>query len=150
MEFRAWMIQSAWEYIRAARLSWQHGLTHPAMVNAGIGLEILFKSFTARVHGPPGGIGEQYQTERGHDLQELFDAIPEEIRDRFAWQTRRDYFDDGAALLFVRSRYPYEVGALPGGCDAIIDIAEEMLGQVVEAYRRGGCPDPWIQQYPNG
>jgi hypothetical protein len=106
MEFRAWMVEVAFSYIRASRVLWQNNLTTPSMMNVAVGLEILFKSFRAQLDGPPGGIGEQYQAEKGHNLLQLFDAIPEDIRDWFGWHTKRVYFDNKVATLFVLARYP--------------------------------------------
>lgn len=61
---------------------WQESLGSQAMVNAAIGLEILFKSFNSDVDGSKSGIGEQYKVagKPTHDLQDLFEAIPESIR----------------------------------------------------------------------
>ncbi len=119
------------------------------MVNVAIGLEILFKSFIAKVDGPEGGIGEQYRFvgKRGHDLLELFDAVPEAIREQLNFGTYRDYFEGKAGQLFVLARYEYEPGGMSGGTDAIIDVAEELLGRVIQYYKQLGCTDPWIMQF---
>jgi hypothetical protein len=149
MEFRAWMLEAAFSYIRASQVLWQNNLVTPSMMNVAVGLEILFKSFQAWIDGPRGGIGEKYQAAKGHNLLQLFDAIPGEIREGFGWHTKRIYFENKTAELFVLARYPYEKNALSGGCTAIIGIAEEMIQQVIQAYKDGGCDDPWVEMYPN-
>ncbi len=144
------MMETAYGFIRSARLLWENSLSPPSMVNAAIGLEILFKSFNATVDGTGGGIGEQYQVARpGHNLLQLFDAIPEAIRDRLGFQTYRDYFDGRMGNLFVLARYPYERNGIASGSTAIVEVAEEMFDRVMRAYKEGGCNDPWVVAFPN-
>ncbi len=149
VEFRPWMMEAAHDFIRGSRLLSENNLGRVSMVNVGIGLEILFKSFNATVDGPSGGIGEQYQTsDRRHNLLELFDAIPNEILERLDFQNYRDYFEGDAGELFVRARYPYERDGIDEGGTAIIEVAEEMFDRVMREYKDGGCTDPWIVAYP--
>lgn len=149
MDFRPWMVQTASGFIQGARLLWENRLCSPSMVNAAIGLEILFKSFCATVDGPSTGIGEQYAIVGGdHNLLRLFDAIPMASRERLGFQPYRGYFEGRAGDLFVLARYPYERGGLAGGSSAIIEVAENMLAQVIREYKRSGCTDPWIVAYP--
>jgi hypothetical protein len=140
------MIESAFGFIRASRLLWQRNLGCQAMVNAAIGLEILFKSFNSEIDGPKGGIGEQYKFvgRPTHDLLQLFDAIPESSRVELGLETYRDFFHDNAKKIFVDARYPYERGGVDGGTDAFVEIAEEMIDMVIQAYKKQGCNDPWI------
>jgi hypothetical protein len=145
------MMEAAFGFIRGARLLWESNLGTPSMVNAAIGLEILFKSFNATVDGPAGGIGEQYQVSRNlrHNLLQLFDAIPEATRERLGLQTYRDYFEGRMGELFVRARYPYERDSIATAGTAIIEVAEEMFDRVIRQYKEGGCNDPWIVAFPN-
>lgn len=121
------------------------------MVNAAIGLEILFKSFHAEVDGSPGGIGEHYKVDRGlgHNLLRLFDAIPTEILEDFDLHIYREYFEGSTANLFVLARYPYEKQGIDGGSEAIVEIAEEIFDRVMREYKAGECNDPWIVAFPN-
>src|SRR3954470_14759892 len=106
MDFRPWMMEATYEFIRGSRVLWESKLYTPSMVNAAIGLEILFKSFNVTVDGPSGGIGEQYQVvgKPGHNLLRLFDAIPESTRERLGFQTYRHYFEGRTGDLFVIAR----------------------------------------------
>ena len=151
VDFRPWMLETAFSFIRGSRLLWEKNLGTPSMVNAAIGLEILFKSFNATVDGPSGGIGEQYQVVRnlGHNLLRLFDAIPEATRNRLGFQTYRDYFEGRIGNLFVLARYPYERNSMASGGTAIIEVAEEMFDRVIRQYKEAGCTDPWIVAFPN-
>jgi hypothetical protein len=149
VEFRSWMLQTAFEYIWLARVAYERGLEAPPMPLAAFGLEVLFKSFNAVTDGPVGGIGELYRCQRGHNLLTLFDAIPERIRERFGWDVYRADFEGEVANLFVQARYPYERDAQSGGCMAIIERAEEMVRQVIRAYRDAGCRDRWVLGHSN-
>lgn len=155
MEFRVWMIESSSEYIKGSRILWNHELLLPAWIDAGIGLEILLKSFLAEVDGPVGGIGEQYKFDakkrktNGHDLLALFDAIDPAVINQLRFGPYRDYFLENLRTPFLDRRYPYEREAASGITSVITDIAEEMLDKVIRAYKALGCTDPWIQAYPN-
>lgn len=151
MDFRPWMIEAAYGFIKGSRLLWENSLCNPSMVNAAIGLEILFKSFNATIDGPSGGIGEEYQVDRKlrHNLLELFDAIPETIRVDLRLHTYRDYFEGRMGDLFVLSRYPYEREGMASSGTAIIDVAEEIFERVIRAYKEQGCDDPWVVAYPD-
>jgi hypothetical protein len=151
IEHRPWMLETAYDFIRAARLLWENKLGSPAMVNVAVGLEILFKSFNATVDGSSGGIGEQYRIagKPTHDLLALFDAIPQPIRQHLGLQRYRDYFEGRMAELFVSARYPYERDGMASSGSAIIEVAEEICDRVIREYLESGCTDPWIAAFAN-
>lgn len=151
MDFRPWMMETAYSFIRGSRVLWENNLIAPSMVNVALGLEVLFKSFNATVDGTPGGIGEQYQVASNlrHSLLHLFDAIPETTRAHLGLHTYRDYFGGRTDKLFVLARYPYERGGMAGGGSAIIEVAEEIFDRVMREYKQGGCKDPWIVAFPS-
>jgi hypothetical protein len=135
-------------------LLWAHELPLPASVNAGIGLEILLKSFSSEVDGSPGGTGEQYRFvkqsgQNGHNLLSLFDAIPEDLRAQLCFDQHRSWIHDYFQEPFVRARYPYERDADGSYSSVITEIAEAMFESVIAAYKQQGCSDPWIEAYPN-
>ncbi|KAA0135388.1 hypothetical protein FYZ48_18945 [Gimesia chilikensis] len=156
MDFRPWMIEAAYDFIRSSRLLWDNNLYSPSMVNVGVGLEILFKSFNAEIDGPQSTTDEPYMAEHyryagahTHNLSELFDKIPKAIRNQLGIQPYRDYLIDKFDTLFVSARYPYEKEALSGGTEAIIDVAEEIIAKIIAFYKLEGCDDKWIRDFPD-
>jgi hypothetical protein len=158
VKMRPWMIEAAFDYIRGSRLLFDNGRPGPGYVNAAIGLEILLKSFLARVDGPEGGIGEQYVFDKkglgikshAHNLLQLFDLIPADVRELVGLdETYRSWIEDYFQEPFLRARYPYEPGATASYSDVLTQIAGEMLHKVVRAYIRQGCDDPWFKRYPD-
>lgn len=156
MENRPWMIEVSHDYIKASRLLWRNNLSVPSLVTAALGVEILFKSFLAEVDGPSGGLGEMYRFDKktygindGHNLLELFDAIPDDIKSDLKLHKYREMINDYYQRPFVDERYSYEKSASGGYTDILTDIGEEILGIVIDAYQNNGCNDPWINKYPN-
>ena len=154
---RPWMIEASFDYIRGSRLLFDNKRPGPGFVDAAIGLEILLKSFLAKVDGPEGGIGEQYVFDKqahgsnghGHNLLQLFDSIPTDVKEQLGLAEYRSWIEDFFQEPFLRARYPYEPGATASYLTVLTEIAEEMLDKVVRAYIKQGCDDPWFKQYPN-
>lgn len=149
---KPWMIEASYEYMKTARLAFDNNLILPSFINASLSIEILFKSFTSEICGDPGGIGETYSFNRkavgikghGHDLLQLFDAIPSVTIDELGFIKYREFFEKYYTEPFVVARYPYE-GTAPGTySDHIIEIAEEMIQRTIKHYQSSGCDDPWI------
>jgi len=156
MEMRPWMIETSHDYLKASRLLWANRLPVPSLATAAIGVEILIKSFLVEVDGLSGGIGEMYRFDKnaynikdGHNLLELFDAIPHNIKTDLNLYKYREYIHDFYQRPFVKDRYPYEKSASGGYTDVLTDIGEEMLSIVIEFYKENQCNDPWIENYPN-
>jgi len=156
MKMRPWMIETSYDYLKASRLLWINRLEAPSLATAAIGVEILFKSFLVEVDGPSGGIGEMYRfnkkthnTKDGHNLLELFDAIPDDIKTDLNLYRYREYFQDYYQRPFIKDRYPYEKSASGGYTDVLTDIGEEMLDIVIRYYKENRCNDPWIEKYPD-
>lgn len=157
MEFRPWMIEASHDYLKASRLLWKNRLSVPSLTTAAIGVEILFKSFLAEVDGLSGGIGEKYRFKKethkignsGHNLLDLFNAIPDDIKSDLNLYQYAEYFRDYYQKPFVDDRYPYEKTASGSYSEILTDIGEEMLSKVISYYKEKKCDDPWIEKYPN-
>ena len=156
MELRPWMIEVSHDYLKASRLLWTNKLPVPSLITAAIGVEILFKSFLAETDGERGGIGEKYRFKQtthkiddGHNLLELFNAIPDDIKSELNFHQYREYISDYYQRTFVKDRYPYEKSASGSYSDVLTDIGEEMLSKVIKYYKEKKCDDPWIEKYPD-
>jgi hypothetical protein len=107
MEMRPWMIEAAYNYLKASRLLWANHLAVPSLMTGAIGVEILLKSFLVEVDGKSGGIGEKYHFDRkrqnindGHNLLELFDAIPDDIKVNLNFHKYRRWINDFLSTTF--------------------------------------------------
>lgn len=157
MELRPWMIETSHDYLKASRLLWSNNLDVPSLITAAIGVEILFKSFLVEVDGASGGIGEYYCFKQsihkigdsGHNLLDLFNAIPDDIKSELNLNQYKEYFSDYYEKPFVKDRYPYERTASGMYTEILTDIGEKMLSKVISYYKEKKCDDPWIEKYPN-
>ena len=171
MSLAPWMVESANKYLRAAEILYRtdYNLLHVASINAAIGLEILLKSFVARVTENEGKVNQNYAPNSeiikaghallkaednakarpdSHDLLTLFYAIPEPVR-LAAGISRHEANVEFCRHLFTASRYEYESTAPKSFCDTSIAVLREMVPSVVAYYKQSGCTDCWIVSYPN-
>jgi hypothetical protein len=157
MEMRPWMVQTAYEYLKAARLLWMNNLSVPSSVSAAIGVEILLKSFLVEINGESGGLGEQYLFNNkkyqirnsGHNLLDLFNAIPDNIKTELNLHKYKEYFRNYFKTSFLDDRYPYEKKASGGYSEVLTDIGDEILSVIIKWYKENKCNDPWIEKYPD-
>ncbi len=157
MIMRPWMIEVAHGYLKASRLLSLNKLPVPSIVVAAIGVEILFKSFLVEVDGEKGGLGENYRFDNtkykirngGHNLFDLFNAIPDDIKFELSFYKYKEYFSEYYQTPFLDDRYPYEKSASGGYTDVLADIGEEMLNIIIDYYKNNECNDPWIEKYPD-
>ena len=148
-----YMIESAHDYIRAARLLWnQPNLCSVSVVNAAIGLEIILKSFVAQPsqNERMGTISEQYEIngKRFHKLTDLAKKIDESVYKKLRLDQYEHWFES-FDNLFIEARYPYEPEARTSYSEVPITIGEGLLSKVIQWYKESGSTDPWIKEYPN-
>lgn len=142
MTFAPWMVESANKYLRASEILFHtdRDLLHAASINAALGLEILLKSYDAKVTGNEGQANQRYEPntsairaahaslkEQGaagdrtdfHDLLTLYHAIPEPVRNAINLH-RFERTIGHCRNLFAGSRYEYESKARRGFDDSAI------------------------------
>jgi hypothetical protein len=149
------MLEASYLYNKASQLMWSHSISI-SIVNAALSLEILFKSFHAQVTGNENELNEKYsfnskvlnKGENPHDLLHLFNALPENIKSQFNSSFTVDILTKYRST-FVGERYIYELSAIGGGTGALMDIANRLIDKTVQIYRKRGCTDPWVVNYPN-
>ena len=147
-----WMIEVAYEYSKAARLTYNNKLLNSSQILAALSIEILFKSFFAEEGKVTEGIGKTHRfckgrsgiKGHGHDLSQLYSIIPNEIVEKLELKKHRDDIADFFHEHFIKARYPYENGAIGSYSDVIIEIAEEMIRNTILYYRELGSDDPFI------
>lgn len=152
MKQAPWMIEVAYEYSKAARLTYNNKLLNSSQILAALSIEILFKSFVVDDGKVTEGIGQTHRFSKGrlgikghgHDLSQLYSVIPSEIVDKLDFTKHRDDITRFFQEHFIKARYPYEDGAIGSYSDVIIDIAEEMIKNTIEYYREMGSADPFI------
>lgn len=150
-----YMVETAHGYSKAAASLWNQNFL-VAVINAALAVEILFKSFNARVSANAGMLEEKYtfddsvlpKNANKHDLMALFDALPPDVnkkfKDRYTVDMLEAYRD-----AFIKDRYIYEPGARAGASGALLGVADDLIKKTVSIYRQRGCTDIWIQNYPN-
>ncbi|WP_406610729.1 hypothetical protein [Agarivorans sp. JK6] len=148
-----YMLEAASDYLRAAKLLWNEpNLGGVAVVNAGIAMEIILKSFIAEPveNNRRNTVGEQYEIKgkKLHLLTELAKKIDPELYRKLGFN-RHELWLEKFNNLFVESRYPYEEQSRKGYSEAAIYIGIEMFKETIKWYKETGNEDPWVQEYPN-
>ena len=149
------MVETAYQYYRASQLLWSQCFK-VSIVNAALSIEILLKSFNAAVVANEGALNEKYKFNEKvlpdktnkHDLVELFDALPADVKNKFSNSFVQDMLEK-YRYTFIHDRYMYEPSARSGATTSLIDIAGELIKKTVAIYVARECTDPWIQNYPN-
>lgn len=149
----AYMLETASNYLRAARLLWnQPNLSRVAVVNAALAIEIILKSFIAQPsnNSRKGTVAEQYEikSKRLHTLTALARAIEPQLYEKLGFE-KYDYWFKEFDNLFVESRYPYEQSSNVGLSDIPIHIGINMFRSTIAWYKESGNPDPWVVMYPD-
>ena len=85
----------------------------------------------------------------GHNLLDLFNAIPDDIKSDLNLYHYMEYFRDYYQKPFIDYRYPYEKTASGSYSEVLTDIGEEIISKVISYYKEKGCDDPFIEKYPN-
>ena len=146
------MLESASNYLRAARLLWsQPNLSGVAVVNAAIAIEIILKSFIAQPseNNRKGTVAEQYEIngKRLHKLTDLAKAIEPELYKSLGFN-KHEYWFAKYDNLFVKARYPYEPSANGGHTEIPISVGIEMFRATIAWYKETENKDPWVLLYP--
>ncbi len=118
------------------------------LVLSALSVEILLKSFLVSPKVNVGEMYEEYEGERGHDLRNLFDRLPEELRKYLLQDNPRAQLNLKILTrerdVFVQQRYYYEAGARQTYNDLLFSLASKMIERVVWLYWNRGCEDPYI------
>jgi hypothetical protein len=161
--FREWMVETAERYCSAAELlSREKNLNRQAQINAALSIEILLKSYLAATNLHEGEVFETYKSEFGHDLIELADKIPSDIRNYLeigdsiegAPTTRTRRYIDTYRNSFCEDRYIYEtlrdktrsfeVKKRMNYSSEFIKVARRLIDKTISVYIDMGSDDPWI------
>ncbi len=161
--FKEWMVETAERYCSAAELlSREKNLSRQAQINAALSIEILLKSYLAVTDLHEGEVFETYKANLGHDLIELADKIPSEIRSYLeigdsiegAPTTRTRRYIDTYRNTFYEDRYIYEtlrdrtrnneVKKRTVYSPEFIKVARRLIDKTILLYIDMGSDDLWI------
>lgn len=151
----AYMVETAHGYLKAAESLWNQNFS-VSVVNAALSVEIILKSFNAKVAANAGLLNEKYKfndsvlpkSANKHDLIALFNALPADVKRQFESNYTIDILE-AYRYTFVKDRYMYEPNARGGATGALLGVADTFIKKTVALYKQRGCPDRWIQDYPN-
>ncbi len=147
-----YMLEAAGNYVRAAQILWrQPNMGKVAVVNAAIGIEIMFKSFIAVPveNYRKGSVSEQYKPKQTvHGLYELNKSVDSELAKKLEFTRHEEWFKKYDSV-FVKDRYPYEISSNAGYSQTLIDVSLQMFRAMINWYKESENPDPWVVEYPS-
>ncbi|HBO5654328.1 hypothetical protein [Pseudomonas aeruginosa] len=152
-----WMIETGYKYAKVASLAWAEGnLGSESEVNAALAVEILLKSLLAEPveNELTGTAAEQFKItgkNPGHNLFELYKAIPADLRSKLGLVRHVNTFKEKKDVFTTR-RYSYEPRTEGTYDNTLLHLAAELIPKLVEHFIESGSTDPWLQiykAYPN-
>ncbi|WP_210442216.1 hypothetical protein [Vibrio crassostreae] len=159
IEHREWMVETAEKYCTAAELlAKQTNLCRQAQINAALSIEILLKSYLARIAEYEGEVYETYTSKRGHNLAKLADMLPVEVRSYLDLNESQNGFPASStrqcveryANTFIEDRYIYESSRnrfRPGFSISLVHTARTLVDKTIDLYLATGSDDPWINNF---
>ncbi|OXX45780.1 hypothetical protein B9J93_10460 [Vibrio sp. V17_P4S1T151] len=154
IEFRPFMIECAFDYYQVCIES-RHQRMGIQTVMSALVIEVLLKSFNARVTGNVGRLDETYEFDRkaaisknsnAHDLITLYEALPSNLKNYLFDDIDLEILEVNRSL-FSSSRYVYEAKANKIHNDDIIKLAARLICKIVCLYRKQNCNDPFINEF---
>lgn len=153
IEFRPYMIETAYDYYSLAKKSRHHRMSLQCVISA-LSVEVSLKSFNSIITANPGKPNENYKFNTSvlpsrtdaHDLVNLANALPTAVykyllaqEDIITIESNRD--------LFKKSRYAYEREANSSHSDDIIKLAAKLICKIIFLYQQKGCTDSFISSF---
>jgi hypothetical protein len=149
IDFRAYMIESAYKYYMTAIKSSYDDLATKSVICA-LAIEIILKSYNSETTNNEGRIDENYSFKKpkklvtdAHDLLQLANIIPLPIQRYLFSESELEILKDNKDL-FKSSRYLYEDQAKNYYSDDIIDLSCELICKTILLYKSLGCTDIFI------
>ncbi|WP_139124189.1 hypothetical protein [Aliivibrio fischeri] len=124
-------------------------------VMSALAIEVLLKSFNAKVTGNHGRLDETYEFNKkeslpkgsnAHDLTVLYNSLPKSVQGYLFDRSDFEIIEINKDL-FTTSRYVYEQSANNIHNDDIIKLAACLICKVVYLYLKQGCDDPFIKLF---
>ena len=154
VEFRPFMVETAYDYL-ATILTATHERGFVQETFGVLAIEIILKSFVAKVSGNPGELDERYEVDKSHlpgrpgDLhnlkylaQVLHPAVRTYLLDPADEQEIEEHQD-----TFKKSRYTYERTAPHSSSDAPHRLAAKLVCKTIYLYNHQGCDDPFVKSF---
>ena len=147
IDFRPYMIECGFDYYMVAVKS-RHNRMGIQCVFSALVIEIILKSFNAKVTGNHGQLDETYEFNRTkksdpHNLMLLTNALSPSVSKYLFDKNDLQVIEENKDI-FKNSRYIYEEKANFIHDDDIIKLAEKTLCNVIYLYKKQGCEDPFI------
>jgi hypothetical protein len=154
VEFRPFMVETAYDYL-ATILTATHKRGFVQETFGVLGIEIILKSFVAKVSGNHDQLDERYEVDRSqlpgkpanlHNLKYLAQVLHPAVRayllDLSDEQELEDHQD-----TFKISRYTYERTAPSSSSDGAHRLAAKLICKTIYLYKMQGCSDPFIAAF---
>jgi hypothetical protein len=154
VEFRPFMLETAYDYL-ATVLASTHERGFVQETFGVLAIEIILKSFVAKVSGNSGQLDERYEVDRSHlpgkpgDLhnlkylaQVLNPAVRSYLLDSADEQVIEEHQD-----TFKNSRYTYERSAPSSSSGGPHRLAAKLVCKTIYLYRHQGCDDRFVKAF---
>jgi hypothetical protein len=140
IQFSPWMIEESYKYYRSAEILKNEGnLLCVAEINAALSIEIALKSFLVTVAKFEGTPYEEYVYKKprgapnGHNLCCLYEQLPEQVKVAIFTEELKNWVARFSET-FTNSRYRYEPSSVKSSGSVIIEVAFELLQNIVRFY----------------
>lgn len=154
IQFRPFMIETAHDYFKTVSCSThERGLVRQTF--GVLAIEIVLKSYIARVSDCVGQLDERYEVDRSvlpgkpsdlHNLKYLAQALDPRVRSYLLELADEQEIEEHQDS-FKKSRYFYERTAPLCSSDGPLNLAAKLLCKTVFLYKQRGCDDPFIRTF---
>lgn len=154
IQFRPFMIETAHDYFKTVSCSThERGLVRQTF--GVLAIEIVLKSYIARVSDCAGQLDERYEVDQSalpgkpsdlHNLKYLAQALDPRIRSYLLELADEQEIEEHQDS-FKKSRYFYERTAPSCSSDGPLSLAAKLLCKTVFLYKQRGCDDPFIRAF---
>lgn len=154
VEFRPFMVETAYDCL-ATVLTSTHERGFVQQTFGVLAIEIILKSFVAKVSGNAGQLDERYEIDKSHLPGKPGDLHNLRYLAQVLSPTIRSYLLDSADEreieehqdTFKNSRYTYERKAPSWSSDGPHRLAAKLVCKTIYLYRHQGCDDPFVKAF---
>ena len=148
------MVESAYDYLSTV-LTTKHKRGYIQETIGSLAIEIILKSFVAKVSRNLGELDERYEVDKSkflgkssdfHNLKHLAQAIPPAVRSYLLDEADEQEIEEHQDT-FKNSRYIYERTAPSWSTDELHRLAAKLICKTIYLYKAQGCNDGFINGF---